>query len=117
MSENFPPNIDPQAFSLSAVAVGVALVGDFNTNELNSISNWIFLVAQYLETVSAQQQLIEGRIDNTNININSKQAKSGGSPYTGPRKKSNQNVREEFEFLSQVVQVMQKEIDNLKNRP
>ena len=76
---NFPPSIDPHTFSIIAVAVGYACVGDYNANEQNSIGNWLILVGQYILTHAAQQQLIESRIENNNINSNSKKAKKGGS--------------------------------------
>ena len=66
---NFPPNTNPHTFSLIAVAVGFACVGDYNANEQNSIGNWLILVGQYILTHAAQQQLIESRIENNNINI------------------------------------------------
>ena len=91
---NFPPSIDPHTFSIIAVAVGYACVGDYNANEQNSIGNWLILVGQYILTHAAQQQLIESRIENNNINSNSKKAKIGGSPYTdNENHKSNQNQR------------------------
>lgn len=58
---NFPPNIDPQTFSIIAVIVGYASVGSYTVNEQNSIGNWLILVGQYMLTHAAQQQLIEGR--------------------------------------------------------
>lgn len=72
---NFPPSIDPHTFSIIAVAVGYACVGDYNANEQNSIGNWLILVGQYILTHAAQQQLIESRIENNNINSNSKKQK------------------------------------------
>ncbi len=110
----FPPNIDPQTFSITAVLVGIASIGDYTANELDSISNWLFLVAQYIETVSVQQTLIEGRMDKNNININSKKYKSGGSPYTSYHNKSNQYTRDELELLIDAVSKMQRELENLK---
>lgn len=113
---NFPPNIDPHVFSLLAVAVGYACVGDYNANEQNSIGNWLILVGQYILTHAAQQQLIETRIENNNININSKKYKSGkGGPYTdNENNKSNQNQREEVDFLLDVIKKMREELLNQK---
>ena len=78
---NFPPNIDPQVFSFIAVLIGSACVGDYSASEQNSIGNWLILVGQFILTNAAQQQLIEGRIENNNININSKEHKMGGSYF------------------------------------
>ena len=68
LDSNFPPNMDPQSFSLLAIAVGAACVGDLNANEQNSVGNWLVLVGQYVLTHAAQQQLIESRIEKFNIN-------------------------------------------------
>ncbi len=114
MFQNFPPNINPQLFSILAVAVGAAIVDDFDVNEQNSIGNWVILVGQYLLTYAAQQALIEGRIDNYNVNINSRKAKSGGSPYTSSHNKSNQNQRNEVDYLLRALQRMQQEIEKIK---
>ena len=112
---NFPPNTNPHTFSLIAVAVGFACVGDYNANEQNSIGNWLILVGQYILTHAAQQQLIESRIENNNINSNSKKAKKGGSPYTdNENHKSNQNQRNEVDFLLDALNKMQQELDKMK---
>lgn len=113
---NFPPNIDPHTFSLIAVAVGYACVGDYNANEQNSIGNWLILVGQYILTHAAQQQLIESRIENNNININSKKHKKGqGGPFTdNEQNKSNQTQRNEVEFLLDALNKMQDELGKMK---
>ncbi len=111
--ENFPPNINPQVFSFLAVLVGSALIGDYDVNEQNSIGNWLILVGQFMLTNAAQQQLIEGRIEQNNININSKEHKSGGSYYAN-NSKSNQNQRLEVDFLLDAVAKLQQELNNIK---
>lgn len=115
MPGNFPPNFNPELYSFSAFIIGAILVDDLNVNEQNSIGNWLMLVAQYMLTNSAQQQLIESRIERVNININSKQAKKGGSPYGSVHGKSNQNTRDEVEFLIQEIQKMERELQKIKN--
>ncbi len=113
--DKFPPNTNPHVFTLIAVAVGYACVGDFNANEQNSIGNWIIMVGQYVLTHAAQQQLIESRIENSNININSKKAKAGGSVYTdNDQNKSNQNQRSEVDMLLEAVKRMQDELEKMK---
>lgn len=67
----FPPNLNPQAFSFLACLVGSALSGDFDAYEQASIGNWLMLVGEFMVAASAQQQLIEARLENFNININS----------------------------------------------
>ena len=113
---NFPPSTDPHLFAMLAVTVGFASVGDYNANEQNSIGNWLILVGQYILTHAAQQQLIEARLENNNLNINSPKNKNGqGGPFTDNEQgRSNQTQREEVDFLLNAVQKIQKELENLK---
>ena len=71
---NFPPSADPHLFSMLAVTVGFSCVGNYNANEQNAIGNWLILVGQYILTHAAQQQLLEARLENNNLNINSAKA-------------------------------------------
>ena len=113
---NFPPNTNPHLFAMLAVTVGFASVGDYNANEQNSIGNWLILVGQYILTHAAQQQLIEARLENNNLNTNSKKHKNGtGGPFTDNEQgKSNQTQRDEVEFLLDAVEKIRQELNNLK---
>ena len=115
---NFPPSTNPHLFSMLAVTVGFACVGDYNANEQNSIGNWLILVGQYILTHAAQQQLIEARLENNNLNINSKKSKNGyGGPFTdNENNKSNQTQRDEVDFLLNAVEKIQKELENLQKK-
>ncbi len=113
---NFPPNIHPTTYNLIAVFIGIALVGDLNANEQNSLGNWFMLLGQYLATNASQQQLIESRIENNNININSKKSKSGQGHFTTNTNKSNQTQREEVDFLLDAIDKIYKELNDLKNK-
>ncbi len=113
---NFPPNIHPTTYNLIAVAVGLVLVGDLNANEQNSLGNWFELLGQYLETNAAQQQLIESRIENSNININSQKNKNGGGPFTTDSNASNQNQRREVDFLLDAIDKIYEELNNIKEQ-
>lgn len=116
MLNNFPPNIHPTTYNLIAVAVGLILVDDLSANEQNSLGNWFELLGQYLETNAAQQQLIEARIENSNININSKKYKKGGSPFTTENNKSNQNQRQEVDFLLDAIDKIYQELNSIKEQ-
>ena len=63
---SFPPNINPELFSILGAVTGIIVEGDYTANELNSIGNWIILVGQFMLTTAAQQQLINGRYQNNN---------------------------------------------------
>ena len=111
-TNNFPPNINPHLYAFLAVIVGAAIVDDFSVNEQSSIGNWLMLVSQYIITHASQQNLIEGRIDRKNININSNQFKNGGSHYHNNR--SNQNSRDEVEYLMEAVKKIYEELEKIK---
>ena len=87
---NFPPNIDPHTFSIIAVVVGYASVGNYTANEQNSIGNWLILVGQYMLTHAAQQQLIEGR--------------------------KTQNNQNEVELIIDALKKMKDELEKIKNQ-
>ena len=110
---NFPPNINPQSFAFLACLVGSALSGDFDAYEQSSIGNWLMLVGEFMLAAAAQQQLIEARLENFNININSREHKSGGSFYQN-NGKSNQNQRNEVDFLLNAIKKLQEELEALK---
>lgn len=116
---NFPPSADPHLYAMLAVTVGFASVGNYNANEQNSIGNWLILVGQYILTHAAQQQLIEARLENNNLNINSEKHKSGtGGPFTDNENgKSNQTQRGEVDFLLNAIEDIKKELENIKSNP
>lgn len=116
MLNNFPPNIHPTTYNLIAVAIGLVLVGDLSANEQNSLGNWFMLLGQYLDTNAAQQQLIESRLENSNININSHKHKNGGSPFTSDNNKSNQNQRMEVDFLLEAIDKIYQELNSIKEQ-
>lgn len=113
---NFPPSTNPHLYAMLAVTVGFACVGDYNANEQNSIGNWLILVGQYILTHAAEQQLIEARLENNNLNINSQKHKNGtGGPFTDNEQgKSNQTQRDEVDFLLDAIEKIKRELNNLK---
>lgn len=114
-NQGFLPNIDPTTFSFLAVIIGTILIGDLDVNEQNAIGNWFELLGQFMLTNAAQQQVLESRIENNNININSKKSKQGFGPYTTNNNKSNQTQRSEVDFILQEIQKIEKELQNIKN--
>lgn len=64
--KEFPPNINPELFSITAMIVGLIIEDDYDANELNSIGNWLILVGQVTLTTAAQQQLINARYQQNN---------------------------------------------------
>ena len=56
--------MNPEAFTITAIIVGLLLEDDYTSDELNSIGNWLILVGQLVLTTAAQQQLINNRYQN-----------------------------------------------------
>ena len=114
-AHKFPPNINPQLYAWLACTIGSLCVGDYDANEQNSFGNWLILVGQFILTNAAQQQLIESRFENNNININSKKHKSGGGIYTSDSNTSNQTQRSEVEFLLDAIDKIYRELEEICN--
>ena len=91
---NFPPNTDPNLYSITAVIIGVLMCEEnFSDYELNSIGNWLMLLGQYLETYAAQQQLIRSRQNNSGINFN-----------------NQYSTKEEFNYLYKAICRIEEEL-------
>lgn len=119
--KRFPPNLDPKIYTISAFAIGLALIDNFTANEQNAIGNWFITIGQTLENSAAWQQVIEERVEGNTININSKEAKEGGSPYMNNKplypnhdNNSNNNENDCLASIEEVLRVMKEEIENLK---
>ena len=94
MNKNdFPPNTNPNLYSLIAVAIGYAFTTSYNANELNSLGNWLILVGQYTLTYAAQEQLIEAR--NPHIN------------------KCNNNFQNDLDLIKDAINKIQNELNKI----
>ena len=104
----FPPNINPELFTIIGCIVGLIVEDDFNANELNSIGNWLILVGQVLLTTAAQQQLINARFSNNEgSNI-----KSDANDHT--RKNQEKANVSDLNNLARTVEIMSQELNKLK---
>lgn len=106
----FPPNIDPKIYNLSAVIIGFALISNFSAAEQNAIGNWFITIGQILENNSAWQQLIEQRMGNGYLNINSKQYKETGNPHIKTEFSNNIEIND----LKKVISIIQEELNKFK---
>lgn len=106
MNELFNVNTNPEAFSITAIIVGLIIEGDYNADELNSIGNWLILVGQVTLTTAAQQQLINNRYQgNTGSRI-----KSDANNHAA---KNDQIIRRtEVEQLKQRIAELERRLDN-----
>ena len=98
------PNVSPEAFSFSAVIIGYLLIDDTTANEQNALGNWLMLIAQVLCTNAFFQQ-VQAERGNFNVQNNSQNVNS-----------SNISNEETIILLQKMVNYMQKEINDLKNK-
>lgn len=104
---NFPPNINPELFSILGAVTGLIVEGDYTANELNSIGNWIILVGQFMLTTAAQQQLINGRYQNNNgsrIRSDAKDHVTNNKPYS---------TQEQLQELVNYLKKLEKKIEEI----
>lgn len=106
MNELFNVNTNPEAFSITAIIVGLIIEGDYNADELNSIGNWLILVGQVTLTTAAQQQLINNRYQGNS----GSRIKSDANNHAA---KNDQIIRRtEVEQLKQRIAELERRIDN-----
>ncbi len=109
INKSFPPNVNPEIFSILATVVGFVIEDDYTANELNSIGNWLILVGQFMLTTSAQQQLINARYQN---NLGSKIKSDANNHQQFNKEKAN---KEDLNALLKYVKDLEKELSKLKN--
>lgn len=90
---NLIPNISPKTFSASAIIVGYLLIDDLTANEQNALGNWLMLTAQVLCTNAYYKQVQQER------NITPEKSKE----------------KQEIDMLQQLVNALEKELNNLKS--
>lgn len=98
------PNVSPEAFTFSAVMIGYLLIDDTTANEQNALGNWLMLIAQVLCTNAFFQQ-VQAERGNFNVQNNSQNVNS-----------NNISNEETIILLQKMVNAMQKEINDLKNK-
>lgn len=113
-----PLYLNPKTYTLSALIIGYALLGDYTANEQNAIGNWLMTISQILECNSAIQQAIEEKYKGYTFNINSRQFKNGGSPYMNnpPIFDFPDPSDQEIEDIKKVLQNMIKKLDEIKKK-
>lgn len=90
---NLIPNISPKTFSASAIIVGYLLIDDLTANEQNALGNWLMLTAQVLCTNAYYKQVQQER------NIVPEKSKE----------------KQEIDMLQQLLNALEKELNNLKS--
>lgn len=90
---NLIPNISPKTFSASAIIVGYLLIDNLTANEQNALGNWLMLTAQVLCTNAYYKQVQQER------NITPEKSKE----------------KQEIDMLQQLLNALEKELNNLKS--
>lgn len=94
----FSKDLKPKDLSLSAVVVGGILADELTASELNALGNWFMLVGQYLETIASFQSFKETKLQNININTNTKKYQQTNNPFS-IYDNSNYILRQEIETI------------------
>lgn len=103
------PDVPPQVFTLSAVAVGYLLLDDSTAIEQNTLGNWLMLVAQVLCTNGYYKALLAQRGQGSDQTVNQS---------FGDTSNSNLNPDQEtqIQMMSKMVAALQQEIEEIKRR-
>lgn len=64
------PNVSSNAFTISAIVVGLLLIDDTTPSEQNALGNWLMLVSQILCTDAYYKQVLEERNINNGVDTN-----------------------------------------------
>lgn len=114
-------NINPKFSTTAAFVIGLILIDDLTAAEQNAVGEWLILLGQTLITNSGLQMVIENKISNNTININSKELKSIYNPtiYDINKTKDLLNklyptYKNEFDSLLKMIKKLEKEINNIK---
>ena len=73
-------NTNPKLSTTLAFIIGLLLIDDLSADEQDMLGSWLMLISQTLVTNANSQTIIEERILNNQININSKEVKSIYNP-------------------------------------
>ena len=68
-------NTNPKLSTTLAFIIGLLLIDDLSADEQDMLGSWLMLISQTLVTNANSQTIIEERILNNQININSKVVK------------------------------------------
>lgn len=89
------PDVSPKAFSFSAIIVGYLLIDDLTANEQNALGNWLMLTAQVLCTNAFYKQVQSERMT---------------------KKETSMSQEDSIILLKKMVNALNTEIENIKNK-
>lgn len=104
--KEFPPNINPELFTITGIIVGLILEDDFTSDELNSIGNWLILVGQITLTTAAQQQMINNRFQNNSG------SRIKSDAYDHSKKNKELAKKEDLDALLKRISILERQLNN-----
>lgn len=114
-------NINPKYSTTSAFILGLILIDNLTYAEQNALGEWLILIGQTLVANSGFQLVIENRINNYKLNINSKKIKSIYNPGIYNINKAKDIIKNiypecnnDIDNLSKIIDDIQKQINNIK---
>lgn len=99
-------NITPKVYTLSAMILGYAMIGEYTANQQNAIGNWFMLIGQILETNSSIQQVFQNYNPNYAQNQNDNNGSNGINPNFPPP--SSNEINEIREVLNNLLDKLDK---------
>ncbi len=102
------PDVPPEIFTLSAVAVGYLLLDDSTAIEQNTLGNWLMLVAQVLCTNGYYKALLAERGESNDETIN--------ESFDGDSQQTIDNHECQIQMMAKMIAALQREIDEIKRR-
>ena len=109
-------NVNPKYSTTLAFILGLILIDDLTYAEQNALGEWLILLGQTILTNSGFQLVIENRITNNNLNINSKKVKSIYNPGFYDINKTKDIVNKLYPTFKNDINDLSKMIDNLQEK-
>ncbi len=101
-------NITPKVYTLSAIILGYAMIGDYTANQQNAIGNWFMLIGQILSTNSAIQQIFQNYNPNYVQNANDNNGHYGNAENFNFTRPSNDEIQQIREVLNNLLDKLDK---------
>lgn len=118
MKENYNDlfNINPKYSTTAGFILGLILIDNLSASEQNALGEWLVMVGQTILTNSGFQMVIENRIQNEDLNINSKKFKSLYNPIYYNIKNTKDLVKKLYPSFKDEIDKLSELINNLENQ-
>ncbi len=109
-------NINPKYSTTLAFILGLILIDDLTYAEQNALGEWLILLGQTILTNSGFQLVIENKIIDNNLNINSKEIKSIYNPVSYDINKTKDIVKKLYPAFKNDINDLSKMVNELQNK-